>query len=129
MMKRGMGLPSPPLRWPVSITCEISVLTSMMSPTLALSGSLTRALFIAPVLRNRLCLAAAPADRHFHCPPRHQEPAVAELGQADQVLRAGESQAARHRGPARQRREPEGGDAGQRIRGGDDVNRPHVILL
>ena len=42
MMERGIGLPSLSRRWPVSITCEISVLTSITSPTLALSGSLMR---------------------------------------------------------------------------------------
>ena len=51
MMKRGIGLPSVSLRWPVSMTCEMSVLTSIRSPTLARSGSLTRGLVMYAVLR------------------------------------------------------------------------------
>ena len=51
MMLRGMVLPSASLRWPVSMTWEMRVLTSMTSPTLALSGSLMRAFAMIPSSR------------------------------------------------------------------------------
>src|SRR4249920_1494485 len=88
MMLRGMVLPSASLRWPVSITWEISVLTSMTSPTLALSGSLMRAFSMIELL------AAAPADRHLDVALGYQEAPVAQLGDADDVLGAGEPHAA-----------------------------------
>src|SRR3954452_6580465 len=108
MMLRGMVLPSASLRWPVSMTCEMRVLTSMTSPTLALSGSLMRALammlpapacgvlelpttFAAGVHRQfrDTTLAAATADRHLDVALARQEPSVAQLGDADDVLGAG----------------------------------------
>src|SRR5436190_20678333 len=92
MISRGMALPSESRRWPVSMTWEISVLTSMTSPTLALSGSLMRAFAIV------LCssLAAATADRHLDVALAHQEPPVAQLGDADDVLGPGKPHAACH---------------------------------
>src|SRR5262245_47968419 len=114
MMLRGTTAPSAPRRWPVSITWEISVLISMISPTLALSGSLMRGLVIVGPQ-----LAAAAADRHLDGALGHQEPAVAQLGDADHILRAGKPHAARHGRLARQGRQPEHGHAGLRVGGGD----------
>src|SRR5262249_12576545 len=112
MMKRGTGLPSLSLRWPVSITCEMSVLISITSPTLARSGSLTRGLVMP---RPPARLAAATTDGDLHQAPRQQELAVAHLRQADHVLGPGEAHAAGHRRPARKRREAEGGHVRLRV--------------
>src|SRR6185295_13264749 len=99
MMLRGMALPSGSRRWPVSMTWEMRVLTSMTSPTLALSGSLMRGFDIA---LSRL--AAAAADRHLDGALGHQEAAVAQLGDGDDVLGSLQTHAAGDRRLAGQRR-------------------------
>ena len=64
MILRGMVLPSGSLRWPVSMTCEIRVLTWMISPTLAFrAASLSASAF------GLSCLAAATADGDLDGPP------------------------------------------------------------
>src|SRR5262245_41515469 len=125
MMLRGMVLPSGSLRWPVSMTWEIRVLTSMTSPTLALSGSLTRGFDILPSPR----LAAATADRHLDGALGHQEPAVAQLGNGDDILGPLQTHAAGHHRLARLRREPEGGHTRLRIGCGDDVDGLDVVFV
>src|SRR5262245_4634290 len=124
MMLRGMVLPSGSLRWPVSMTWEIKVLISIRSPGLAASGSLMRGLFIAAPL---CALTAAAADRDLYGAPTDQKLTVAQLGEADHLLGAGEAHAGCRRGLARQRAEAEGGNARLGVLGGDYVDRLDVV--
>src|SRR5215468_8466700 len=126
MMLRGMGLPSASLRCPVSITCEISVLISMTSPILVLSGSLMRAFAMGSL---PLRLAAAPANCHLDVALAHQEAAIAELGNHEHVLGSRQPHAAGHHGPAGEGREMECRHPRLWVGRGDDVNRADVVGL
>src|SRR5262249_11173633 len=53
MMSRGSSLPELSGRKPVSITCEIRVLISMISPRLAFAGTLIRVRAMVTLLRGR----------------------------------------------------------------------------
>src|SRR5262245_23038045 len=106
------------------MTCEIKVLISIRSPTLAASGSFTRGLFMA----KSLGLAAATPDRDLHGAAADQEPAIAELGQRDHLLGLGQTHAACRRGLARQGAKAEGGDARLRVFGRHDVDGLDVVV-
>src|SRR5215470_13068138 len=126
MMLRGMGLPSASLRCPVSITCEISVLISMTSPTLVLSGSLMRAFAMGSL---PLWLATATADRHLDVALAHQEAAIPQLGDREHVLSSRQPHAACHHGLAGEGRKMECRHPRLRVGRGDDVDRADVVGL
>src|SRR5579883_2000255 len=122
MMSRGIGAPVSSRRYPVSITCEISVLISMIWPRLALGGTLMRVRAMSVVLQ-----AGRDGDDHFDGvgPQR----AVAQLRDGDDILRIRKTDAGRERRLAGARAEMHRDNVGLRILLVEDVDRLHVIRL
>src|SRR4051794_870625 len=90
MILRGTVAPAASLRWPFSMSCEISVLISISSPGLTLAGRRTRGVGLVAMCKSLACffyvLAAAAADGDLHIALGRVEFAVTHLGDADDVL-------------------------------------------
>src|SRR5580693_15023 len=85
-----MTLPAASLRWPFSIGWVIRVLTSTISPFLAVAGTRRRGLMSSAMISSS---AAAAADGDLDFAARRVERAVVHLRDHDELLRLGEPHA------------------------------------
>src|SRR5215213_2146809 len=120
MMSRGTAFPDSSWRYPVSITCCIKVLISMMSPRWALGGTLINARAMISALH-----AGGEGDDHFHAAGPQR--AVAQLGDSDDFLGVGEADAGCGGGAAGTRAEMEYGHMRLRVLLVEDMHRLDVI--
>src|SRR5882724_7177401 len=120
MMSRGNSLPVLSGRKPVSISCEISVLISMISPRLALAGTLMRARAISDSLE-------AGGKRHDDLELVGPERAVAHLRDGGDLLRIREADARRDAGAAGARSEMDAHHVRLRVLFREDVNGLDVV--
>src|SRR5262249_39981409 len=120
MISRGIGAPVSVRRYPVSITCEISVLISMTLPRLALGGTLMRVRAMSVVLQ-------AGRDGDNHLDRVGPQRAVAQLRNGDDILRIRKADAGREGRFAGARAKMHRDDVGLRILLVEDVDRLHVV--
>ena len=137
MILRGTILPAASLRWPDSISCEIRVLISIISPGLAWAERERGGSAWSPWEFPRLsCVRTMRADQ----PP---QPPIVTFTLAFAMCSlpfdisamqtmfcvCGEAHARRGRGLAACRRELVADDAGQRIAVGEHMHRLHVVRI
>src|SRR4029077_14579204 len=119
MMSRGIASPIASRRWPLSIGCEISSLTSNASPRFTRFGTLISTRTIGPSIDAR-------GERDQKIDPVAPATAVGELRHRGHGLRRGEPDARGDSRRAGARAEPYAQDMRQRIAFREHVDAAHV---
>src|SRR5688572_24118028 len=112
MMLRGIGLPEPSRRYPVSISCVMSVLISNVAPFLISRGRKMRAV---GMLVFSSAAVEAGGERHHHLGIPGPMRAVAHGGDGGDSLRRRQPYAGRYLGDAGARPEMKAHHGGNRV--------------